>query len=294
MNRLLALGVTMTVVASACLGSGVALKVQPVTNPRPRALAAHAWLAGFASREARALGDPSLKTALVGPITAAQARLVFQHRRRAYPGDTYLVVLHGSFVTPNLPCPAAAAGCGFNPERLFGWQVMLASPTLGRTWRYFGIETDGLRPQALPVPLKRIALRPDPAARPTGRLLRFAVAQANQMHGSQMLDFGFARLSPASASHVFGGERSAGYLVVERGLFRRSPGSTVDRHPWFSWAALEYRPGLAGRPAAFRVLPPPRNPNAPVPGIRVDWTGLPQLGNPGPHFYSGGDLSGVR
>jgi hypothetical protein len=277
-NRLFALGVIMTVVASGCLGSGSALQVQPVTHPRPQALAAHAWLVRFASREARALGDPSLRTALVARITAAQARLVFQHRRRAYPGDTYLVVLHGSFVTPNRPCSAEAWGCAFVTTRLFGWHVMLASPTLGRAWRYFGIETDGLRLRALPVALKRIALEPDPAAPPTGRLLRFAVAQARRMDGSHLQDFGFGRVSAAQATHLFGGSRQAGFLVVERGIFRRAPGSRVDRRPWYSWAALEYRPALGNRPAPFRALAPPQESARPVPGIRIIWAGLPEGG----------------
>jgi hypothetical protein len=277
-NRLLALGGIVAVVASACLGSGSARQVRPVTHhPGPHVPAARAWLVSFASREARALGDPSLKTALVAPITADQARLVFQHRRRAYPGDTYLVVLHGSFVTPNRPCRAASWGCALITKRLFGWQVMLASPTLGRAWRYFGIETDGLRLRALPVALKRIALQPDPTATPTGRLYRFAVAQAKRMGGTRLQDFGFARMSAAQATHVFGGARQAGYLVVERGLFRRAPGSKVDRHPWFSWAALEYRPGFAKRPAAFRTLAPPQESARPIPGIRINWAGLPGL-----------------
>ena len=278
MNRLLALGVVMAVLASACLGTGSALQVQPVTHPRPQAPVADAWLVSFASREARALGDPSLKTAFVAPITADQARLVFRHRRRAYPGHTYLVVLHGSFVTPTRPCGSDAWGCPVFTERLFGWQVMLASPTLGQAWRYFGTETDRLRLRTLPVALKRIALRPDPAARPTGRLLRFAVAQAKRMGGSHLRDIGCARLSAASASHVFGGERPAGYLVVERGLFRRAPWSKVDRSPWFSWAALEYRPALGKRLAAFRALAPPQEFARPVPGIRINWVGFPGRG----------------
>jgi hypothetical protein len=278
MNRLFALSVIVAMAASACLGSGSAAKVQPVIHERPQVGVTPAWLISFASREAQTLGDPSVKTALVAPITADQARVVFQHRRRAYPGATYLVVLHGSFVTPTMPCPADAAGCGFNPGRLFGWQVMLASPTLGRVWHYFGIETNAPHLRAMPVALRTISLQADPAARPTGPLLRFAVAQAAAMGGSQMRDFGFARLSAASASHLFGGSRPGGYLVMEHGLFRRTPGARADRDPWFWWAALEYSPSLGERPAAFHVLAYPRKFVRRVAGVHVTWEGVPSPG----------------
>jgi hypothetical protein len=280
------LGALVAVAASACLGTGAALQVRPVSHPQ--APSEQAWLTRFAANEARALGDPTVKTALVAPITADQARVVFQHRSRAYPGHTYLVVLHGSFVTPKMPCPEDAAGCGFRVEQLFGWQIMLASPTLGRVWHYFGIETDTPHLRAIPVGLRRIALPTDPAARPTGRLLRFAVAQALAMGGSQMRDLGFAPLSAAQASHLFGGIRTAGYLVMEHGLFRRAPGATTDRDPWFSWAALEFPQALDGRPMAFRALTRPRKFVRRVPGIQVNWTGLPLLRTTGHSFYWGG------
>jgi hypothetical protein len=273
--------------ASACLGSASAVKVEPVTHSSLTVRATPAWLVRFASHEAQTLGDPSVKTALVAPITADQARLVFQHRRRAYPGHTYLVVLHGSFVTPKFPCTEYDAGCGFSAEQLFGWQVMLASPALGRVWRDFGIETDAPHLRAMPVALRPISLRTDPSARPTGPLLHFAVAQAVAMGGSQMRDLGFAPLSAAQASHLFGGTRPAGYLVVEHGLFRRAPEAATDRDPWFSWAAIEFGPSLGGRPAALRALTHPRKFVRRVAGIHVIWTGLPMVSAPGRNFYSG-------
>jgi hypothetical protein len=73
---------------------------------------------GACAREARTLGDPIVRSALVAPITAAQARVVFAHRRRGYPGHTDLLVLRGEFVTPRNPCPTAAAGCGLGADRL--------------------------------------------------------------------------------------------------------------------------------------------------------------------------------
>jgi hypothetical protein len=130
-------GVVVTMVASGCFGSGSADKAQTGSRPRTSA-GVPTWLVHFASREAGMLGDPSVRTALVAPITAAQAKLVFGSLRRDYPGHAYLLVLHGSFVSPRVPCPAGALGCtGYEPS-LFRWQVMLASPTLGPAWRYFG------------------------------------------------------------------------------------------------------------------------------------------------------------
>jgi hypothetical protein len=279
MKRLVAVGVVVAMVACACVGSGgpgaAAPRHPPKVVTHPGALPERAWVAMFAAQEAAALGDPLVKTALVAPITADQARVVFQHRRRAYPGHAYLVVLRGSFVSPTPPCSAVEAGCGFNPERLFGWQVMLASPTLGRVWRYFAIETNAPHLRAMPVALRRISLETSPWKRPTGVLLRFAVAQAVAMGGSQMRDFGFARLSAASASHLFGGSRPGGYLVIEHGLFRRTPGARADRDPWFWWAALEYSPSLGGRPAAFRVLVYPRKFVRRVAGLHISWEGVP-------------------
>lgn len=274
MNRFLALGAIVAILAPACLGGGSAAKVQPVSHSSLTVQATPAWLASFASREAQALGDPSVKTALVAPITADQARDVFQHRRRAYPGHTYLVVLHGSFVSPRIPCSPEEAGCFYFPQ-LFGWQVMLASPALGRAWHYFGIETNAPHLRAMPVTLRPISLLADPSARPTGPLLHFAVAQAKAMDGTQMRDFGFARVSAASASHLFGSSRPGGYLVIEHGLFRRTPGAVADRDPWFWWAAFEYSPSLGDRPAALRVLAHPRKFVRRVSGLHVSWKGVP-------------------
>ena len=274
MNRFLALGAIVATLASACLGSGSAAKVPAVTHSSATVRATPAWLVSFASHEARALGDPSVKTALVAPITADQARIVFEHRRRAYPGHTYLVVLHGSFVSPRIPCSPEEAGCFYSP-RLFGWQVMLASPALGRVWRYFGIETNAPHLGAMPVTLRPISLPTDASARPTGLLYHFAVAQARAMEGSQMRAFGFARLSTASASRLFGRSRAGGYLVIEHGLFRRTPGAAADRDPWFWWAALEYSPSLGERPAAFRVLADPRRFVRRVARLHVSWKGVP-------------------
>jgi hypothetical protein len=286
----LAVGAVVAVFGSACLGSGsagtVAAKHTPklVTHPGPPS--ERAWVAMFAAQEAATLGDPLVKTALVAPITADQARVVFQHRRRAYPGHTFLVVLHGSFVTPRVPCPPAAGGCFYVPQ-LFGWQITLARQGLGRAWRYFGIETDAPHLRAMPVALRRISLETSPWKRPTGALLRFAAGQAMRMGGSQIRDFGFAPVSSAQASQLFGGSRPRGYLVIEHGLFRRSPGAPADRDPWFAWAALEYRPSDQ-RPAAFRVLARPRRFVRRAPGIHVSWQGPPVLAGVGRSFYWGG------
>ena len=269
------LGALVAVAASACLGTGPALQERPA--PHSQALSERAWLAGFAAREAAALGDPMVTTALVAPVTADQARVVFQHRRRAYPGHSYLVVLRGSFVSPRVPCPADAWGCPGYVPRLFGWQIMLAREGLGGAWRYFGIGTNAPHLRAMPVALRRISLETAPWKRPTGALLRFAVAQANAMGGSQMRGFGFARLSTAQAPHLFGGSRPSGYLVIEHGLFRRTPGARADRDPWFWWAAFEYSPPLGQRPAAFRVLAHPRRFVRRVAGVHLSWQGVPFL-----------------
>ena len=222
------------------------------------------------------LGDPFVRTALVAPITAEQARVVFQHRRRAYPGHTYLVVLHGDFVSPQYPCPAEAAGCPLYIPHLFGWEVMLASPTLGPEWRRFGIETDR-RPRSVPVALRRIGLPAGPRGMPSGLLLRLAMSGAERMGGSNLIGFGFAHISAAAARRLFGGRPPSGYVVVERGIFRHLPGAASDRKPWFSWAVLEYAASGAAKQVAAAVLPRPRSPNAPLPGIRVRWAGVPMV-----------------
>ncbi len=260
--------------AAGCLGgSSFPPPRPPATTARPHAAAA--WLGRFAAREARTLGDPAVRSALVAPITAAQARVVFAHRRRAYPGHTDLLVLRGDFVSPRSPCPAAAAGCGIGSDRLFRWYAMLASPALGQSWRLFGISGDG-RPPAFPVALHRIALPPWPgrAGIPTGRLLRTALAADRAMGGSDLSAFGIARISAAQAAAVFAGPPVGGYVIVERGIFRHPPRRRT-RGPWFAWAVLEYGPSGHGPPTAFTVLQPPRDPQRPLPGIRLDWLGIP-------------------
>ena len=270
------LGALVAVAASACLGTGPALQERPA--PHSQALSERAWLAGFAAREAAALGDPMVTTALVAPVTADQARVVFQHRRRAYPGHSYLVVLRGSFVSPRVPCPADAWGCpGYVPTSV--WLADNAGP--GGHWAVHG----GISASR---PTRRICApclwrcggspsRPLPGSGQQVPLLRFAVAQANGMGGSQMRGFGFARLSTAQASHLFGGSRPSGYLVIEHGLFRRTPGARADRDPWFWWAAFEYSPPLGQRPAAFRVLAHPRRFVRRVAGVHLSWQGVPFL-----------------
>ena len=147
-----------------------------------------------------------------------------------------------------------------------------AGPGLARV---FGIETNAPHLRAMPVSLRPISLPTDPSAPLTGPLFHFAVAKAKAMAGTQMRDFGFARLSAASASRLFGRSRPGGYLVIEHGLFRRTPGAAADRDPWFWWVALEYAPSLGERPAAVRVLAHPRKFVRRVAGLHVSWKGVP-------------------
>jgi hypothetical protein len=273
--RALLVPAAVVAIAAGCLGGSSFPPPRPPASTAPTHAGA-GWLARFAAREARTLGDPTVRSALVAPITAAQARLVFAHRRRAYPGHTSLLVLRGDFVSPRSPCPPEARGCGgFGPDRLYRWYAMLASPTLGRAWRLFGIGGDG-HPPAFPVALRRIALPPAGTGMPTGRLLRTALRAAGSMNGSSLSAFGIARISAAQAAGVFAGQHRGGFLIVERGIFRHPPGGRPGGR-WFAWAALKYGPSAASAPRAFAALQPPHDPQRPLPGIRLAWRGIPAV-----------------
>ncbi len=283
----------LLVLTARCLGSSSPAGAPGTATGGPK-LGGPAWLVTAASREAVRLGDPTVTSALVGPITAGQARVVFQGLRRSYPEHAYLLVLRGAFVTPRIMCPEDAWGCpGYAPAAFTEEVTLLTRPAFSQ-WQGLAIAVP-IRPAPhIPFRLRRIHFAPHPSMLPTGPLLRLAIAQALAMHATRMRNIGFAPLTATQAVRLFGASHRAGYLVLETGLFHNPPPafgqSKGARRAWFRWAAIEYAPGSTTA-AAFRSLPLPCSAvyNHRIEGIHVTWIGVPYLFPHIPrHFYAAG------